>query len=146
MGVDYEIYLGPYAEITVSKIEKGNGKWCSNCKQQQLGVDKYCSLCGDELEGATKEEYATAWDIVPDEYEDELTVPLAEGYDGPIATFIANDSSRHLEWCNSYQITEDIDRAIEQFKKDKEDVFGAIIAKEECLSIEYKYGAIPYMH
>ena len=145
MGVDYSIYLGPYAEVTVTKVSKGDGNWCSTCKQQQPRVDTYCAICGEELDEATKEEYASAWDIVPDEYEGELTMPLSEGYNGPIATFIPNDSKGQLEWCDAYPVADNTGKCIEEFKESTKDVFGAIMAKDECLSIEYKYGVIPYM-
>ena len=102
MGVDYNNYLGPYVEIHTKEVDiEYTESRCKNGHKNHRG-DKFCSTCGKEfsLDKTQKTERPNLYDLVEDDYEDELSQAIPDGYEGynEREYIIAVPNSKGIKW------------------------------------------------
>ena len=92
MSVDYEVYFGPYVEVTTKMVEtKATVHACSNPNcgnfQRTTSQGPYCSKCGQEITGCEVDEMTSQPDIDQFIEDDEFCTVLMP---------VVNDCTDHL--------------------------------------------------
>ena len=148
MGYSTYFYVGAYLEIQADKIPRSDGPFCRNEKCPRYDVrmsGTFCSSCAQPLASKTLMYNATLDDLLPYEFEDELSNP--DGYHSPLIA-IGNKRKPLPDDLDvgTLPFAVEIDPGIaETFKANLQENYADVIAElRKKATVEIKFGCLGY--
>lgn len=153
MGMSREVYIGAYLELTVKpRSVKETVYQCPLHTHVAYKVrnlhGKFCSLCGKEYQEVVREKtiIPSYWNLVGDEYEDELFVVNGEDEEGSTILLTGNHNNTNtyidLEYGDAEITTQMIGSCQTNFLKKYKEIIEFLEPKVEKLRV--KFGVIIY--
>lgn len=140
-------YVGAYLEIQADQIPRTDGPFCLNedCPRYDVRMPgAFCSSCAQPLTSKTLMYDATLYDLLPEEFEDELS-----STNGPPPIVAIGNKRKplpdHLD-VGTLPFAVEIDPGIaETFKTNLQENYADVIAElRKKATVEVKFGCLGY--